>query len=89
YQYWGCQVTLIYLAKHILPTEEAEVAQLVRKQFEQKGMKVLTDSVVQSIQIENVQVHCVVESANDVQTLVFDRVLAAIGVQSNITGLVL
>ena len=33
-------------------------------------MKVLTDAVVQSIQIENEQVHCVVETANDVQTLV-------------------
>lgn len=33
-------------------------------------MKVLTDAVVQSIQIENGQVHCVVETANDVQTLV-------------------
>ena len=33
-------------------------------------MKVLTDAVVQSIQIENGQVHCVVETANDIQTLV-------------------
>ena len=33
-------------------------------------MKVITDAVVQSIQIENEQVHCVVEMANDVQTLV-------------------
>ncbi|WP_165813607.1 FAD-dependent oxidoreductase, partial [Klebsiella variicola] len=56
-------------------------------QFEQKGMKVLTAAVVQSIQIENEQVHCVVETANDVQTLDFDRVLSAIGVQPNTTGL--
>lgn len=63
-------MTLIDLAKQILPTEDVEVAQFVRKQFEQKGMKVLTDAVVQSIQIENEQVHCVVETANDVQTLV-------------------
>ncbi|MDC4258752.1 dihydrolipoyl dehydrogenase [Acinetobacter baumannii] len=87
YQDLGCQVTLIDLAKQILPTEDAEVAQFVRKQFEQKGMKVLTDAVVQSIQIENEQVHCVIETANDVQTLVFDRVLSAIGVQPNTTGL--
>jgi dihydrolipoamide dehydrogenase len=50
-------------------------------------MKVITDAVVQSIQIENDQVHCVIETANDVQTIIFDRVLSAIGVQPNTTGL--
>ena len=43
-------------------------------------MKVLTDAVVQSIQIENEQVHCVVETANDVQTLVLIA-LSAIGAE--------
>ncbi|MHA3079808.1 dihydrolipoyl dehydrogenase [Acinetobacter sp. ANC 5502] len=83
YQDLGCQVTLIDIAKQILPTEDAEVAQYVQKQFQQKGMQVLTQSAIQSISIVNEQVQCVLTTPQGEQTLVFDRVLSAIGVQPN------
>ncbi len=46
YQDLGCQVTLVDIAKQILPSEDIEVAKYVQKQFEQQGMQVLTEATV-------------------------------------------
>ena len=45
----GCEVTLIDVAQQILPTEDAEVAEYMRKQFEQRGMKVITGCSLQNV----------------------------------------
>lgn len=87
YQDLGSQVTLIDIAKQILPTEDGEVAEYVRKQFEHKGMTVVTESSIQTVQIQNNEVHCTVQTPKGVQTLVFDRVLSAIGVRPNTQNL--
>ncbi len=79
----GCEVTLLDIAKQILPTEDAEVAQYVQKQFEQRGMKILTEATVQNLHIQNEQVTCQIETAAGVQHLTFDKVLSAIGVRPN------
>ncbi len=83
----GCEVTLVDIAKQILPTEDAEVAAYVQKQFEQRGMKVLTESVVNSVSIQGDQVACEIEGSNGVETRIFDRVLSAIGVRPNSSDL--
>lgn len=83
YQDLGCQVTLLDIAKQILPSEDVEVAQFVRKQFEQRGMQVLTECAVQSISIKGEQVVCEIEHAHGVEVQIFDRVLSAIGVKPN------
>ncbi|WP_166170220.1 dihydrolipoyl dehydrogenase [Acinetobacter sp. SA01] len=83
YQDLGCQVTLLDIAKQILPTEDAEVAQYVQKQFEQRGMKILTEASVQHLDIQNGQVLCQIEIPAGVQSLTFDKVLSAIGVRPN------
>lgn len=87
YQDLGCQVTLIDIAKQILPSEDIEVAKYVQKQFEQHGMTVLTEAAVQNIEIDKGQVHCHVETATGVQTITVEKVLSAIGVQPNTQNL--
>ncbi len=83
YQDLGCQVTLVDIAKQILPSEDLEVAKYVQKQFEQQGMQVLTDASVQKIHIENGQVHCHVETSSEVKVITVDKVLSTIGVKPN------
>ena len=87
YQDLGCQVTLVDVAKQILPSEDIEVAKYVQKQFEQYGMKVLTEAAVQNIEIAKDQVHCHVETATGVQIITVEKVLSAIGVQPNTQNL--
>lgn len=87
YQDLGCQVTLVDIAKQILPSEDVEVAQYVQKQFQQQGMKVLTEAVVQSVSIENAQVHCQIETASGTQVITVEKVLSAIGVKPNVQHL--
>lgn len=83
YQDLGCQVTLVDIAKQILPSEDAEVAKYVQKQFEQQGMQVLTASAVQKVEIANGQVQCHVETSSEVKVITVDKVLSAIGVKPN------
>ncbi|MDI1223163.1 MULTISPECIES: dihydrolipoyl dehydrogenase [Acinetobacter] len=87
YQDLGCQVTLVDIAKQILPSEDLEVAKYVQKQFEQHGMTVLTEAAVQNIEIDKDQVHCHVETATGLQTITVEKVLSAIGVQPNTQNL--
>ena len=87
YQDLGCQVTLVDIAKQILPSEDLEVAKYVQKQFEQHGMTVLTEAAVQNIKIDKDQVHCHVETATGLQTITVEKVLSAIGVQPNTQNL--
>lgn len=87
YQDLGCQVTLVDIAKQILPSEDLDVAKYVQKQFEQHGMTVLTEAAVQNIEIDKGQVHCHVETATGVQTITVEKVLSAIGVQPNTQNL--
>ncbi len=83
----GCEVTLIDVAQQILPTEDAEVAEYMRKQFEQRGMKVITGCSLQNVQVTGGQVQCELHSSQGKQNQVFDRVLSAIGVQPNVENL--
>ncbi|MFW2104527.1 dihydrolipoyl dehydrogenase [Acinetobacter guillouiae] len=87
YQDLGCQVTLVDIAKQILPSEDLDVAKYMQKQFEQHGMTVLTEAAVQNIEIDKGQVHCHVETATGVQTITVEKVLSAIGVQPNTQNL--
>lgn len=83
YQDLGCKVTLVDIAKQILPSEDVEVAQYVQKQFQQQGMKVLTDAKVQQVVVDQEGVHCQIETATGLQSMTVEKVLSAIGVRPN------
>jgi len=87
YQDLGCQVTLVDIAKQILPSEDIEIAQYVQKQFEQQGMAVFTGANVQKIEIKQRQVDCHIETSAGVQIITVEKVLSAIGVKANAQNL--
>lgn len=87
YQDLGCQVTLVDIAKQILPSEDTEVARYVQKQFEKQGMTVLTEATVQKIECDQTQVHCHIETSAGVQIITVEKVLSAIGVKPNTQNL--
>ncbi|NHB58413.1 dihydrolipoyl dehydrogenase [Acinetobacter sp. 194] len=83
----GTETTLIDIAEHILPNEDAEVAAFMHKQFQQRGIQVLTQASIESIYMHDQGVRCHIKTTQGIQTYTFDRVLSAIGVKPNIDDL--
>ena len=80
----GSQVTLVEVAKHILPVEDHEVASLVQREFEQRAIRVLTQTRVSAVQGEVGALHCTLSlSDGSEQTVQVAQVLLAAGIQPN------
>lgn len=80
----GSQVTLVEVAKHILPVEDHEVASLVQREFEQRAIRVLTQTRVSAVQGEVGELHCTLSlSDGSEQTVQVAQVLLAAGIQPN------
>lgn len=83
YAAMGTQVTVVELAPQILPNEDAELADLMSKAMQKRGIKIMTGVSVTSLQRNG----NVVATLSDGQTLTADRLLSAVGVVPNAAGL--
>tara|TARA_Y100000590_G_scaffold468237_1_gene650237 strand:- start:1405 stop:2787 length:1383 start_codon:yes stop_codon:yes gene_type:complete len=84
YHTFGTDITLIETMPNILPVEDVEISEELKKIFIKRKMNVLTETKVQKIEklTSSVKVHT---SNNNIITA--DQVLIAIGVQGNIENL--
>ncbi|MBB3103590.1 dihydrolipoyl dehydrogenase [Azomonas macrocytogenes] len=81
----GCEVTLVELAERIMPQEDAEVAALVHKQFEKRGIRIHTSAALAAVDKGGEQLDCRLRLTNgSEQSLAVERVLLAAGIQANI-----
>jgi len=83
----GTDVTLVEAADRIAPAEDAEISALAEKSFKQRGIKVLTNTLVDSIEGAGKQALALIKGADGDQQLKFDQVILAVGIQGNIEGL--
>ena len=84
---FGSQVTLIDQASQLLPREEAEASQLLRKQFECEGIQLHLESQVQEVKQQG-QGHLLeLKSSTQTQTVAGDQLLIATGRQANLADL--
>ena len=85
YSTYGAEVTVIEMLDQILPLEDPEVSAEVQKAFNKKGIKTLTSTRTEKVDIGADGVTVTVKNLknDEVQTLTADRVLMAIGVQPN------
>ncbi|QED23408.1 dihydrolipoyl dehydrogenase [Candidatus Deianiraea vastatrix] len=79
----GVKVTLLEVANRILPAEDAEVSELVKKSFEKEGMTVNTSVKINSITKERKCVNLHFELDGKVKNETFDAVIMAVGVVPN------
>ena len=82
---FGSKVTLIEMQPQILPVEDTEVAELVKKQFIKSGIEVLTDTKVDATEVTKTGVKITV-SGKEKKTIESEKVLVAIGVLPNLDG---
>jgi len=82
---FGTQVTIVEMADHLVPTEEAAISTMLEDQFKRYGIRVLTGS--QAISAEQTDSGKMLtirsRSGNDTQTLYSEEILVASGVRSN------
>ncbi len=83
----GTDVTLVEAAERITPAEDAEISQLAEKSFKRRGIKVLTNTLVDSVEGAGEQALAFIKGPDGEQQQKFDQVILAVGIQGNIEGL--
>lgn len=79
----GSQVTLVEMADRLLIREDAEVSDLIRKQFEAEGMIVLLRTKAEKIDGSLI----VSDPTGNKRKIPFDAILVAVGRAPNVNGL--
>jgi dihydrolipoamide dehydrogenase len=88
YRSMGVDVTVVEVMATIMPVEDVEVTAIARKQFEKRGMKIITSAKITKVEKAADSVTAHVETADGkVQQIVADRMISAVGVQGNIENL--
>ena len=87
YNDMGASVTLIEMQKQILPVEDADIAASVRKQFEKRGMAILSGAAVSEIRKRPDGVTVSYEANGKQGTVESEIALLATGITGNIERL--
>jgi dihydrolipoamide dehydrogenase len=84
YQTLGSQVNVVEMADRILPVEDAEISAVARKSFESQGMKIHTQSTVESVNKKKSSVDVVLKDSDGKTTkLTVDAIITAVGIVPN------
>ena len=85
YNAYGTEITVIEMLDQVLPLEDSDVASEVEKAFNKAGIKTLTSTRTEKVEVNDAGVTVTVKNMKDnsEQTLTADKVLMAIGVQAN------
>jgi dihydrolipoamide dehydrogenase len=83
YRSLGAEVTVIELLPQILPVEDAEIAAHVRKRFEKRGIKILTDAKVTKVEKGKDGITAHVETKSGTEKITAERLLSAVGISGN------
>ncbi len=88
YRSLGAEVTIVELLPQILPVEDAEIAAHVRKRFEKRGIRILTDAKVTKVEKSKSGITAQVELKDGkTEKLSAERLISAVGVQCNVENL--
>ena len=79
YSKFGTEVTVVEAAPKLLPMMDGELTAQLRKLMEAKGVKIMTDAKVQSVEAAAVGAKVNVEIGGKVQPFAAEKVLVAVG----------
>lgn len=86
YNAFGTEVTIIEMLPTILPIEDKDISDVVAREFKKAGIKLLTETKTESVEIKGNKVITKVSGKNT-EELESDVVLIAIGVQGNVENI--
>jgi mercury(II) reductase len=84
----GCEVTVLGRARHILPREDADAAQIVQRRFEHEGIRLIHGCKVEKIDVGETgkRIQLTTEDRKT-EILEADAVLVSVGRTPNVEGL--
>ncbi len=83
----GTKVTVVEYLPNIVPNEDEDVSKALEKSFKKSGIKVMTNSAVESVDTSGKKNVVTVKTKKGEETLECDVVLSAVGVTTNIEGI--
>lgn len=87
YQTLGTEVTLVEFLPNIVPLEDEEVSKQLERSFKKTGMKVMTSSSVEKVEVKGDVCHVTITTAKGIETVECDVVLSAVGIATNLEGI--
>lgn len=83
----GTEVTLIEYMPKIVPVEDDEISAQLGRSFKKQGIKVMTDSAVEKVEVKGSKATVTVKTKKGEEVIECDTVLSAVGVVANIDNI--
>ncbi|WP_378174520.1 dihydrolipoyl dehydrogenase [Aquimarina sp. SS2-1] len=87
YNAMGTEVTIVEFLPNLVPLEDEEVSKQFERSFKKAGIKVMTNSSVESVDISGDGVKATVKTKKGEEILEADIVLSAVGIKTNIENI--
>jgi len=87
YQTIGTQVTLVEFLPNAVPLEDEEISKQLERSFRKIGMKVMTSSSVESVDISGELCKVHIQTKKGEEVVEAEIVLSAVGIATNIEGI--
>ncbi len=87
YNAMGTKVTIIEYLPTLVPLEDQEVSKQFERSFKKAGIKVMTNSALESVDTSGAKVKATVKTKKGEEILEADIVLSAVGIKSNIENI--
>jgi len=87
YNSMGTDVTIVEFLPNIVPVEDIDISKQMEKSFKKAGVKVMTNSAVESVDTSGKGVVATVKTAKGIETIEADIVLSAVGIKTNIENI--
>jgi len=83
----GVQVTLVEFLPNVVPIEDEEISKQLERSFKKAGMKVMTSSTVESVEIVGETCKVSIKTPKALEIVECDIVLSAVGITTNLEGI--
>ncbi|MDH3658567.1 MAG: dihydrolipoyl dehydrogenase [Alphaproteobacteria bacterium] len=87
YRSMGVEVTVVEVLDRVLPVEDEEISAFAHKQFEKRGIKLITKAEVKALDKAEDNVTATIAAAGKTERLKVDRVIMAVGIVGNVENL--
>ena len=87
YNSLGVKVTLIEVLPNVVPVEDEDVSKQLERSFKKSGMKVMTDTIVESVETTGDSCKVNLKNKKGEEIIEAEIVFSAVGVSTNIEGI--
>jgi len=87
YRNLGVEVSVVEMAKNILPVEDEEISQLAKKSFEKQGIKFYTDTALKKIIAKKDNIEIIANNNGKEVKLEAQKTIVAVGITPNLENI--